>query len=144
MKKKKEDIPLHYYERNMLFVGFFAAISAILSYFTYKYYIDINPRAFILGIPTIIISFQTLWLVLNPCAVIYEDKFEIKRTLLSNKFWYFIDISSVEELGSGGFEIVYNDGEREKVSTFGIRGSHQKTFRDMVNKYVCKSVVERD
>lgn len=144
MKKEKEDIPLHYYERNMLFIVVFVAITVALTYFTYHFYINISPLVFVLGTPTLIIGFQTLWLVLNPCGIIYEDKFEIKRTLLSNRFWYFIDIQKVGELNSKGFEITYNDNEKEMVSTFGIKGSHKKEFRDMVNKYVCKSIVERD
>lgn len=145
MKKEAEDIPLHYYERNLLFIIAFVAITAALGYYTYVYFSQVHPLAFIIGIPTMIFLFQTLWLLLNPFAVIYKDKFEIKRTLLSNKIWYFIDIKSVGEVTGKGFTITYNDDEVEMISTFGIRGSHKKEFRDAVNKYVCKSlVVDRD
>ena len=142
MKKKEEDIPLHYYERNLLFVGIFVAITSVFSYFAYKYFVLVHPLAFILAVPSGIFAFQTLWLLLNPCGIIYKDKFEIKRSLFSNKFWYFIDIKSVGEVNKKGFDITYNDGEVESVSTFGIRQSHIQEFRDMVNKYVCKSLVE--
>ncbi len=99
---------------------------------------------FICGIPTVIMFFQTLWIMLNPFAIIYEDKFEFKKTMFSNKQWYFIDIKTVEEVNPKGFKIIYNDGDEEIVSTFGIRASHKKAFRDAVNHYVCKSlVVER-
>jgi len=99
---------------------------------------------FVLGIPSIILIFHTLWVLLNPFAVIYEDKFEMKKTMFSNKQWYFIDIKSVGEVTAKGFKIVYNDDDEEIISTFGIRPSHKQVFRDAVNHYVCKSlVVER-
>lgn len=144
MKKQKEDIPLQYFERNVLFTLFFVGITALLSLLTFSLWKDFNPMMFICGIPTTIMLFQTLWIMLNPFAVIYEDKFEFKKTMFSNKQWYFIDIKNVSEITSSGFNIEYNDGEIERISTFGIRPSHKQNFRDAVNHYVCKSlVVER-
>ncbi len=144
MKKPKEDIPLQYFERSVLFTLFFVGITGGLSFLTYSLWKDFNPMMFICGIPTVIMFFQTLWIMLNPFAIIYEDKFEFKKTMFSNKQWYFIDIKTVEEVNPKGFKIIYNDGDEEIVSTFGIRASHKKAFRDAVNHYVCKSlVVER-
>ena len=96
---------------------------------------------FVLGVPTTILIFHTLWVFLNPFAIIYEDKFEMKKTMFSNKQWYFIDIKSVGEVETKGFKIIYNDDDEEIISTFGIRPSHKKAFRDAVNHYVCKSLV---
>lgn len=141
MKKEKEEIPLHYFERNLLIVALFVVITSVFSYFTYKYFILVHPLAFIFAVPAGIFAFQTLWLFLNPYAVIYEDKFEIKKSMLSNKFWYFIDIKQVSDVTKKGFDITYNDDEIESVSTFGIRNSHKQAFRDAVNKFVCKSLV---
>ncbi len=144
MKKPKEDIPLQYFERSVLFTLFFVGITGGLSFLTYSLWKDFNPMMFICGIPTVIMFFQTLWIMLNPFAIIYEDKFEFKKTMFSNKQWYFIDIKTVEEVNPKGFKIIYNDGDEEIVSTFGIRASHKKAFRDAVNHYVCKRlVVER-
>ena len=99
---------------------------------------------FVCGVPSLILIFQTLWILLNPFVIIYEDKFEFKKTFFSNKQWYFIDIKNVSEVTPKGFDIEYNDGEIERISTFGIRASHKKPFRDAVYHYVCKSlVVER-
>jgi hypothetical protein len=144
VKKRKEDIPLQYFERNFIVLGIFLTITSGFGYMVYRYLpeVKLNPFAVLWGVPTVIFGFQALWLVLNPYAIIYEDKFEIKRTVLSNKFWYFIDIKSVSEVKNGGFEIIYNDDEVEYVSTFGIRDSHKKNFRDAINHYVCKSLVE--
>lgn len=144
MKKKKEDIPLQYFERNVIVIIVFTLLTLGFSYYTYILFIEVNPRAFVLGVPTIIFAFQTLWLSLNPYAVIYEDKFEIKRTFFGSKFWYYIDIKSVGENKGKSFTIIYNDDECEKISSYGIRSSHKTAFRNAVNKYVCKSLVERD
>ena len=141
MKKQKEDSPVHYFERNLLVVAVFMAITATFSYFTYSYFIIVHPLSFVLAVPAVIFAFQTLWLMLNPYAVIYEDKFEIKRSIFSNKFWYFIDIKGVGEINKKGFNITYNDDEVEPISTFGIRSSNKQAFRDAVNKFVCKSLV---
>ena len=144
MKKPKEDIPLQYFERNVLFTLFFAGITGLLGLLTFSLWKDFNPMMFICGIPTTILLFQTLWIMLNPFAVIYEDKFEFKKTMFSNKQWYFIDIKTVGEVTAKGFKITYNDNDEELISTFGIRASHKQAFRDAVNHYVCKSlVVER-
>ncbi|MBP7808550.1 MAG: hypothetical protein KA163_04615 [Bacteroidia bacterium] len=144
MKKPKEDIPLQYFERNLLFTLFFVIITALFALLTYSLWLDFNPLMFICGVPTVILFFQTLWIMLNPFAIIYEYKFEFKKTMFSNKQWYFIDIKTVEEVSPKGFKIIYNDGDEEIISTFGIRPSHKKAFRDAVNHYVCKSlVVER-
>jgi hypothetical protein len=144
VKKREEDIPLQYFERNLIVILIFLTITGFFVFMAYRYYPQVqqNPFAILWAIPGVVFGFQALWLTLNPYAIIYKDKFEIKRTLLSNKFWYFIDIKNVSEIKGGGFEIEYNDGEVEKVSTFGIRASHQKEFRNAVNHYVCKSLVE--
>ncbi len=144
MRKSEEDIPLQYFERNIMIVIVFLTITAFFGYMTYKSYAEVSPLLFIYGVPLIIFSFMSLWLMLNPYAIIYKDKFEIKKSLISNKFWYFIDIKSVDEISGPGFKIIYNDDDEEMISTFGIKPSHKKKFRDAVNHYVCKSlVVER-
>lgn len=144
MKKLKEDIPLQYFERNVLFTLFFLGITGLLGFLTFSLWKNFNPMMFICGIPTTIMIFQTLWIMLNPFAVIYENKFEFKKTMFSNKQWYFIDIKSVSEVTASGFDIEYNDGDIERISTLGIRPSHKKAFRDAVYHHVCKSlVVER-
>ena len=111
----------------------------------YKSYVEVSPMTIIYGVPLLIFFFLTLWLVLNPYAIIYEDKFEMKRSVLSNKYWYFIDIKSVTEVKGKGFKIIYNDDDEEMISLLGIKPSHKKKFRDAINHFVCKSlVIERE
>lgn len=109
-----------------------------MAYVNYKV---VSQLTIIYGIPFVFSFFLTLWLMLNPYAIIYEDKFEMKRSILSNKDWYFIDIKSVSEVDGKGFKIIYNDDDVERISLFGMKPSHKKTFRDAVNHYVCKSLV---
>lgn len=144
MKKEKEDKPLQYIERSILIILVILLIAVFFAVYAYKLFKETDPRAFVLGVPALVFGFQALWLGLNPFAVIYEDKFEIKRSFFSNKFWYFIDIKEVKEKEDKGFKIIYNDDEVEKIKFFGIRNSNKQIFRDAVNKYVCKSLVERD
>lgn len=144
MKKQKEDVPLQYFERSYLWMVICIAVTAALAFFVYRLIEDVSPWAFIAGIPALLMLFQTLWLILNPYAIIYEDKFEIKQSVIHNKTWYYIDIKNVSEANGAGFDITYNDDDREKISTTGIRASHRNEFRNTVNKYVCKSLVERD
>lgn len=144
MKKRKEDIPLQYFERNVIIILFSLVLTGSFCFLTYWYFKAFNPLMFVLGVPSVILIFHSLWMLLNPFAVIYEDKFEMKKTMFSNKQWYFIDIKLVGEVTTKGFKITYNDDDEELISTFGIRNSHKKAFRDAVNHYVCKSlVVER-
>ena len=103
-----------------------------------------NPLGFVLGVPCILLAFQTLWMLLNPYSIIYEDKFEVKRSGLSNKMWHFIDIKKVSEINGKGFVITYNDDDEELISTWGIRPSDKQKFRNAVNHHVCKSFVERE
>lgn len=144
MKKRKEDKPLEYFERSYLLLTLFIVVTIVLSYESYVLIMDFNPIGLVLGVPALILFFQTLWLILNPYAIIYENKFEIKRSIINSKIWYFLDIKQVGESDARGFIIRYNDDDPERVSDFGIRPSHKKKFRDVVNHHVCKSLVERD
>ena len=144
MRKTKEDVPLQYFERNWLFTLVFLTITAFFAYMAYVNYKVVSQLTIIYGIPFVFFFFMTLWLMLNPYSIIFEDKFEMKRSILSNRDWYFIDIKSVTEVDGKGFKIIYNDDDEERISLFGMKPSHKKKFRDAVNHYVCKSlVVER-
>ncbi len=144
MKKKKEEIPLAYFERSYVVLTVFLGVTALLIYLSYHWIAAFNPFGVVTAIPASFLVLQCLWLILNPYAIIYEDKFEIKKSLFSTKFWYYIDLKKVGESTPRGFSINYNDDDLEKISDFGIRPSHKKPFRDAVNHHVCKSLVERE
>lgn len=145
MKKLKEDKPLEYYERSYVWIVACLAILGILGYLIYGYIKDVNPIGSILmALPTLIMLFFTMWILLNPFAIIYEDKFEVQNTMVTNKVWHFIDIKKVSEIKGGTFIITYNDDDEERIRIWGIRPSHKQKFRNAVNHYVCKSFVERE
>jgi len=157
VKKREEETPLAYFERSYLVIVVFIALTGLFGYLSVTWISEFDPEisrekgmqtrsliGVLMAVPAVVLAFQTLWLILNPYALIYEDKFEIKKSFFSSKIWYFLDIKKVSESSPSGFDIVYNDDDAEKVSVFGIRTSHKQKFRDAVNHYVCKSLVERD
>lgn len=149
MKNKEEiEIPERYFERNpLLLAGSIllatGLIGTVIYLFTYK---DIYSHgwALILTPPAIIFGFQTLIMILNPYALLYKDKMEIKKNLFSNKVWYFNDIERVSEVNNRSFNIIYNDGEEERLSLGGIKPSHLKELRDELHKHVYLSLEQRD
>jgi len=146
--KKKEDIPLLNIERNPLVLLGSVLVTAIMVMIMYlsifsKEAFEVSPIGFFLFVPTLLISFQTLWYLLNPFAIIFEDKLEIKHSLFQNKFWHYVDIKTVGEVKNGTFKIIYNDDEIEKMNLFGIKPSHRNLLREEFNKQISLSLDKR-
>jgi hypothetical protein len=146
--REKEGVPLANIERNPLVLLTSAALTAALAFLTYytifnKDVLQIKPVGFFLFVPTAVISFQTLWFLLNPFAIIFEDKMEIKQSLFHNKFWHYVDIKEVGDVRNGTFKIIYNDHEIEKMNLMGIKSSHKALLREELNKQVYISLVKR-
>ena len=147
-KPRKEEIPLVNIERNPLVLLLSALATAGLVYLTFRTLFDkevgeINPLGFFLFAPTLVIIFQTLWYLLNPFAIIFEDKVEIKKSLFHNKFWFYNDLKKVSELKSGSFALYYNDDEIEKMNLMGIRSSHRALFLSELRKQINQSLTKR-
>jgi hypothetical protein len=128
-------------ERHPLVLIISLLVTFLLCYITYRNVFkreafDINPLVFFLFVPTLLISFQTLWLILNPFALFYNDRMEIKRSLFSSKIWYFRDIKKVGEVKKNFCIISYNDNDMEKINLIGIKPAHKKLFRDEFLKYI--------
>ncbi len=141
-------MPLANIERNPLVLLGSTALSAALVYLTYytifnKDVLQIKPVGFFLFVPTLIVSFQTLWYLLNPFALVFEDKLEIKQSLFHNKFWHYVDIKEVSSVKNGTFKITYNDHEIERMNLLGIKPSHKDLLREELNKQVQISLVKR-
>jgi hypothetical protein len=146
--KREEEIPLLNIERNPLVLLVSGALTVLFMYLTYKAILskeafEVNPLGFFLFVPTLLVSFQTLWYLLNPYAVIFKDKLEIRKSLFQNKFWHFVDIKKVSELKEGTFMIVYNDDEIEKMNLFGIRSSQRGLLREELNRQILSSLDKR-
>lgn len=149
MKIKEEiEIPERYFERNPLLLLASVLLAAgligiVLYLFIYKDFYS-HGWALILTPPAVIWGFQTLIFILNPYALLYKDKMEIKKHMFSNKVWYFNDIEKVSEVSNGSFNITYNDGEEERLSLRGIKPSHLNELRNELHKYVYLSLEKRD
>ena len=149
MKNKEEiEIAESYYERHPLILIIslaltVALVGSCLYLFMYQDFY-MHGWALILIPPALYSSFQTLVYILNPYALLYKDKMEVKKNLFSNKFWYFNDIKKVSEPKNGSFVITYNDGDEELLKLKGIKPSHLQKLRDDLHKNVYESLVKRD
>jgi hypothetical protein len=105
--------------------------------------LDVNPWGSATAIPGLIITLQALWLIVNPYAVIYEDRFEIKQSLLYNKEFYYLDAKSINSKSSMSFQLVYNDGDLDKLPLLGMRASHKEKFKTLLTEKINESLKNR-
>jgi hypothetical protein len=134
--KEKEEIALVNIDRNPLVLLTSIALSTVLDYLSYTFILDLNPWGFVLMIPATFLSFQTIWLLLTPYAMVFDNKLEIKRTLFSNKMLFFTDVKKVGNIKKGSLFISYNDDEIDKINLFGIKGSQVDTLKTELEKHV--------
>ncbi|MEI8136990.1 MAG: hypothetical protein WCH21_06685, partial [Bacteroidota bacterium] len=123
-------------DRNPLILLLSIAISTVLGYFSYTFILDLNPWGFILMVPAVFQSFQTIWLLLTPFAMFFDDKLEIKRSLFRNKMFFFIDVKKVGVIKNSNLFISYNDNEIAKIKLFGIKTSQLETLKSELEKHV--------
>ena len=76
--KEKDEVALVNIDRNPLILLLSIGISTLLVYLSYTNILDVNPWGFIIMVPATILSFQTIWMLLTPFAMVFEDKLEIK------------------------------------------------------------------
>jgi hypothetical protein len=136
-------IPLVNIERSPLFLICFIAITAVISYLGYQLLKNVNPWGFIVMIPALTLSFQTLWFLLNPFAIVFKDKIAIKQSFFHQKELYFIDIKQITEGKQGKVYITYHDGDLEPINLFGIKPSHIQLLKTEVEKFVLLSIKDR-
>jgi hypothetical protein len=142
-REEKEETALLNVERNVIFLLFLVIISALIIYGAFKLLQVYNPWGFIVAIPGAILSFQSLWLLLHPFALIYTDRFEIRQSFLHRKERYIVDIKKITQKKSGKIYITYNDDEVEKINLAGIKPSHVSLMKEQVEKLVTESLKTR-
>ena len=140
---EKEEKPLQHIERSPLFLSISVLISAIIVFFGYTLLKNVNPWGFIVLIPGSILSFQSLWWLLHPFAIVFEDKIEIKQSLLHHKYRYFVDLKRISESKKGKIYITYNDDEMEGLNLFGIKPSHVSLLKSEMEKSVSENMKAR-
>ena len=126
---EKEEVPLAFINRSPLLLAISILSSFVLVYFNYLLFKAVNPWGFIMIIPTGFVLFQSMWLLLNPFAYIFETKFAIKQSLFHIKERYFIDIKQVGLSPKGHLIVVYNDDETELIHLFGIHNQKRLEFK---------------
>ncbi len=141
--KEKDEVALVNIDRNPLVLLTSIALSTVLDYLSYTFILDLNPWGFVIMIPATFLSFQTVWLLLTPYAMLFDDKLEIKRTLFSNKMLFFTDVKRVGNIKKGNLFISYNDDEVAKISLFGIKNSQANTLKSELEKHVSITISKR-
>lgn len=76
--------------------------------------------------------------------MVYENRFEIKQTLLYNKEFYYLDIKAIDGKKSQSVQIIYNDGDIESLPLLGMRASHKQLFKDRLKEKISESIKHRD
>ncbi|MES2512788.1 MAG: hypothetical protein V4580_01535 [Bacteroidota bacterium] len=137
---KKEEEPKEYFERSVLLVAFVAISGLLLDWFSIKMLLDVNPWGSATAVPGLILTLQGLWLIVNPYAVVYDDRFELKQSLMYNKEFYYLDAKGLNEKG----QLVYNDGDLEKLNLLGMRASHKELFKNKLAEKINESLQKRD
>lgn len=142
--KNKEEEPKEYFERNILLVIIVTASGLLLDWLSIKLLLDVNPWGSATAIPGLILTLQAIWLIVNPYAVVYENRFEIKQTLMYNKEFYYLDAKAINDQNTYSVKITYNDGDLEKLPLLGMRASHKQLFKDRLNEKINESIKHRD
>lgn len=141
--KNKEEEPKEYFERSILLVVTVAISGLIIDWFSIKMLLDVNPWGSATAIPGLIITLQALWLIVNPYAIVYEDRFEIKQSLLYNKQFYYLDAKSINSKSSMSVQLVYNDGDLDRLPLLGMRASHKEKFKARLAEKINESLKNR-
>jgi hypothetical protein len=139
--KNKDEEPKEYFERSILLVATVAISGVLLDWFSIKMLLDVNPWGSATAIPGLILTLQALTLIVNPYAIVYEDRFEIKQSLLYNREFYFLDFRGFDEKSK---KLVYNDGDTENLPLLGMRASHKKLFKARLAEKINESLKNRD
>lgn len=142
--KNKEEEPKEYFERNILLVITVTASGLLLDWLSIKLLLDVNPWGSATAIPGLILTLQAIWLIVNPYAVVYENRFEIKQSLMYNKEFFYLDAKAIDGKKNHSIQIIYNDGDLESMPLLGIRASHKQLFKDRLNEKIGESIKHRD
>ncbi len=143
-KKEKDEIALFNIDRNPVFIIVSVIVSIILDYLSYTWILNLIPWGFVMLIPAAFFSFHTIWFILTPYALFYEDKLEIKKNLFSNNMLFFVDVKKVGEISKNNLSITYNDEELSVIKLTGIKSNQKTTLKSELEKQVAISISKRN
>jgi len=142
--KNKDEEPKEYFERSILLVISVTAFAILIDWLAIKMLIDVNPWGSAVGIPGLTLTLQALWLIVHPYAVVYNDRFEIKQSLLYNKEFYYLDSKAIEDTSNLSVRLIYNDSDSDKIPLLGMRASHKERFKTTLTEKISESLKNRD
>jgi hypothetical protein len=135
VKKTVREVPELNIERHPLTLILSAVMAFLLVATTYQLFKEMNPWGFLLMVPSAFVLFHTLWTLLNPFALVFADRIEMKQSLFSNRQYFFNDVKRLHD-ANGKLFVVFRDDDSERLSLFGIKGSARellkKVFADKV------------
>lgn len=143
MKNNFEEEPKTYFERNVVIIICVACISIVCDYVGFLILNKPSPWGVFVAFPGLVISLQTLWLVVNPFAIVYDNRFEIKQSFFYNKEFYFLDMKQIEFIDKK-LIITYNDLDKESLRMFGIRDSHKQRIYESIKQHIELSTKARE
>jgi hypothetical protein len=142
--KNIEEEPKEYFERNIFLVVIVAVSGFFLDWLSITLLLDVNPWGTATAIPGLMLTLQGIWLIVNPFAIVYQDRFEIKQSLLYNKEFYYLDAKSIDDKKTQSVQLIYNDGDLENLHLLGMRAAHKQLFNDRLKEKIAESVKHRD
>ena len=120
------------------------ALSIALCWVSVQLLMEMRGAGFPLMIVAAVISFQTLWMLLNPFALVFANRFEIRQSWFHQKERFFNDLNGISSRGKGNnMLITYTDGEVEKVGLFGIRESQRAMLEEACSRQIAASAGAR-
>lgn len=144
MKKEKIEEPKEYFERSTSFLVVIAAVSLVLDVLCLYFLKEVSVWGNLLMAPAIISSILSLSIILNPYALLFDDRFELKKNIMFNKDVYFLDLKGIRSPSKNKLFVVYNDGEEEKVPLFGMKDSHKELFKQRLTEKIKESLEKRN
>ncbi len=141
--KKEEDEPKEYFERSILLVIALTATGLFLDWLSIHLLMEVNPWGTAFAVPGLVLTLQALWLIVNPYAIVYSDRFEIKQSLFYTREFYYLDAKGIEKKNAMSLALVYNDEEREKLPLVGMRASNKELFKNKLSEKIGESLKNR-
>ncbi len=138
--KTEDNEPKEYFERSIAFVLGVLAIGIALLFLSGYLLVNANPWGTVTAIPGISFAIQGLWLMVNPYAIVYNDRFEIQQSLLYHRQFYFLDMKGLD--GDKNL-MIYNDDDKEPLKLFGIKASHAILFKQKLSEKITESLNNR-
>lgn len=140
---KNEEEPKDYFERNTLFIILVGVSGLFLNSWSVWLITQTNPWGTLIAVPGLVLTLQALWLLVNPYAIVYQDRVEIKQNLIYDKTFYYLDAKSITFKSKYYLLLMYNDGDLENIPLFGMRNAHKVLFEKTLAEKMALSVKER-